>query len=314
MMFGTARSVTALIVVCLAGWAGFEIWTTWETNPARIKAPVKSAPVKSIRVRTDGVLERTWVERTLELAKGAGLMELDLYALQAKLVNSGQVHTAVLARKFPDTLMVTLEERSPVARVMAQVGTEPPKAYLVARDGVIFAGEGHAAGLLNTLPYLDGVVLKRSAGKFLPLEGMEKVADLLGTARANVPELYAGWTVVSLARLASDGQIVVRSREVSEIVFGTRESDFYQQIAKLDAIVSMMRIDAGKPARQVNLAVGGMQVPVALGTPDDAAPDARSAVPHPRQLPSTFAPSTPSRSVPQRPVLFSNFHLPSREF
>jgi cell division protein FtsQ len=314
LLVGTVKSVSVLFALCLSGWGLYEAMRTWEQNPMAIKSPVKSAPVKTIDSRSDGVLDKAWVTRTLALPKNAGLMELDLQALQARLMDSGQVRTAVLTRKFPTTLLVMVEERWPVARVRAQLAGESPKDMLVARDGVIYEGVGYDSAVVGSLPYLADVALRATRGHFHPLEGMDKVAELLSLAHANIPALYRNWQIVSLARYVADGFIIVRSKEVKEITFDSRESDFYQQIAKLDLIVEAGHIESDHPAISVNLAIGetqgGAQVPVVFETPPSTSATGSSKSSAGR--PVTPAPST--RVAPQRPALFTNLHFSSREF
>ena len=308
LIVATAKTVAFLSVLCLSGWGLYEGMQTWEQNPMAIKSPGKSVPVKFIDARSDGVLDNGWVARTLALPKTAGLMELDLYALRNRLLESGQVRTAVLTRKFPETLVVMIEERSPVLRVRAQVGSAPAKDLLVARDGVIYDGVGYEPALLNTLPYLADVPLKMAQGRFQPIEGMDKVADLLSTARANIPALYSGWHVVSLSRYALDGEIVVQSKDIKEITFGTRESDFFKQIAQLDLIVETGHVQADHPALSVNLAIGGVQVPVVFEK-------AAGAEPGETKNTKPGAPSSKIRTEPQRPsTYFTNIHFSPREF
>ncbi|MBK9990693.1 MAG: FtsQ-type POTRA domain-containing protein [Verrucomicrobia bacterium] len=313
LLAGTVKTVCVLFGVCLAGWGVYEAVLTWEKNPMAIKSPVKSVPVKTVNLRTDGVLEKAWVTRTLALPKSAGLMELDLQVLKTRLLESGQIRTVVLSRKFPDTLVVQIEERTPVARVRAQIGAALPKDYLVARDGVVYEGLSYDPALIGSLPYLGDVGMKLSRGRFQPIEGMDKVAELLSTAHVNIPALYRNWQIVSLARYESDGFIIVRSKEVKEITFDTRESDFFKQVALLDMVVAEAHLQPDRPARSVNLAIGESQgcaqVPVVLET----APESTNS---PNKLPATNArPAAPSaHSAPQRPVLFTNLRLNPREF
>ena len=310
LQVATVKTVGVVLALSLAGWGVYEAMRTWEKNPIAIKSPVKSAPVKYVDSRSDGVLDKGWVTRTLALPKTAGLMELDLYALRTRLLESGQVRTAVLTRKFPETLVVMIEERTPVARVRAQVGAAAAKDMLVARDGIIYEGVSYDAALINTLPFLADLPLKLTQGRFQPIEGMDKVAELLSTAHVNIPALYSGWYVVSLARYALDGEIIVRSKDVKEITFGTRESDFFKQIAQLDLIVEEGHVQADHPALSINLAVGGAQVPVVFETPAAPAPGAKK-----NSAAKPAAPSPALRSEPQRPAAyFTNFHIPSREF
>jgi len=289
LAFSTVRLVAAIVVTVALLWGGFEIWRTWESAPYRLAASSQSEPVKTIELRTDGVLDHAWVTSMLALPRDAGLMDLDLPALQARLTAGGQVHTAVLLRKFPATLAVTLQERTPVVRVRAALGAEPPRDFLVARDGTVFAGAGYAPVLTESLPWLDGVRLVRSGPGFARVPGLEILADLLAVTQANAPALYRSWTVVDLGRLASDGEIVVRAREVPEVVFGTRD-DFFTQVAMLDATLEQLALNPALPrANRINLAVGGRQVPVAFN-------GAPARAPEPARTPSFF-PSVPRNSL-----------------
>lgn len=274
MIIATVKSVAVLVFACTCLWGGYEVYLTWQTNPSKLKAPVKSAIVREVVLRGQRTLtlDQPWVVRTLALPKTADLMELDLFALRERLLASGQVQVAELTRKFPDTLVVTLEERSPVARIRARVGGGEPENLLVSRDGAVFRGECYKQEVIESLPFLAGIALKRSSGKFLPVQGMDTVADLLSIARVNAPNLYHNWSVVSLDRLGPDGQIVVQSSDVGEVVFGTRD-DFYKQIARLDYIISEARNHpVTTPLKSINLAVGGEQVPVSFQLPAAPAP------------------------------------------
>lgn len=291
-----------LVLSALRHWVGVGIaaaclifgylgWRTWNNNPAVLAAPAPSAPLREIVVRGDGVLGRQWVERTLGIQPGVPLMSLDLDALRDRLLESGQVRVAVVARQFPDVLAVTLEERSPVIRVRAQAPDGVERHLFVARDGFVFVGEGYDDSVVLGLPWLGGVNLTRdlSGRGFAPVPGMDSVSDLLGTARASAPSLAKDFQVVSLSRYASDGVILVRTPAVAEIAFGTRD-DFYRQIARLDFILDEIRArPAAAPIKSINLAIGGRQVPVAFEPP-------------PKEVKPAGA-TGGSRAAPARPAL-----------
>lgn len=302
MILASVKSVAVLVFVCACLWAGYEIYRTWQDNPAKLKAPVKSSPVRTISLRGQNLtVDQPWVVKTLDLPQTADLMELDLFALRERLMASGQVRTAVLSRKFPDTLVVSLEERSPIARINARVGEDEPETLLVARDGMVFRGECFKTEVIESLPFLGGIALKRVSGKFLPLDGMETVADLLNTARVNAPALYRSWSVLSLGKLLSDGQITVQSSDAGEIIFGTRD-DFYKQIARLDYILGESRNrPSTTPLKVINLAVGGEQVPVSFELP--AAPAAEhSSAAKAKTNPSSSTPRLAIDSTPRAPI------------
>jgi cell division protein FtsQ len=318
LAFATLKTIGIIAIACTSLWGGYELFRLWKSDPVSIKAPVKNSPVREIVLQSDGPLDHAWVVQTLALPRGVDLMELDLYALRERLLATPQVRTAVLARKFPDKLAVTLEERMPVARVRATERDGQLRDYLVARDGFVFPGINFPADRIETLPYLDGITLKRAGSGFAPIAGMETVSDLLGTARANTADIYARWRSVSLERLSADGVLLVRAADIPEITFGTRD-DFLKQLAQLDLIIDRTRLHAdGRTLASVDLSVGlsanGVLVPVVYAQPEIAADQpAASASPARRNTRPGFAPvfqparSQPTRPSGQRPSAF--FHL-----
>ncbi len=268
LAFAVGNIVGLVLVIGAAGWGIYELVSVWETNPTRITAAASNVPIRDIVLRTDGVLDKAWVTRTLDLPKNASLMELNLSVLQERLLATGQVQSAVVTRKFPDILAVTIQERSPVARVMVRSGAVAPQAYMVSRDGSVYQGVGYDQALAETLPFLDGVKLVREGEGFARIDGLEQVSDLLGTARTNTPDIYRTFRVVSLARFSVDGTIAVKSTEVDEITFGVVSDGFFKQLARLDYILNETRRQTPpQPLKAINLAVGGSQVPVAFDTP-----------------------------------------------
>jgi hypothetical protein len=282
-------------LLAAVAWGAIEIAGNIDSSPNRLGVAESGPPLKDIALTTDGVLDHTWAERTLALPKNASLMSLDLYALRTRLLDDGQIKAAVLTRNFPATLAVSLQERLPVARVQVQVGDAPPRALLVARDGVVYDGRNYAPELLDALPWLDGVKLARAGHGFAPIDGMDAVADLLATAHNQAEHLYRTFVVISLARLASDGELVVRSKDIPAITFSTRD-DFFRQLARLDYVLDLARAQPDKPLQSIDLA-NGLQVPVTIN------PDASFA--------GAPAPATP---LAQDNGFFPLKHLTQRDF
>lgn len=243
-------------------WGAYAMVHSWETDRAAFATAVHSEPVRDVVLITDGVLDQKWVAGTLALPKTASLMSLDLPALRDRLLQGGQVRVAVLGRNFPDALVVTLQERTPVARVQARDGAGSPKQLLVAKDGVVYDGLNYDKRMLATLPWLDGVRLVRTARGFEPIAGMADVSALLSMAQLQAPNLYREWLIVSLARLADRDEIVVKAQDIPEIVF-TRKRDYFKQIAQLDYVVDAALALPEPTLQSINLALDG-QVPVRL--------------------------------------------------
>jgi len=115
-----AKTTVAIVAMLVLSGGGYAIVRTWQSEPKKIALATNTAPLKTIELVTDGVLDRAWVARTLALPARITLMELDLSRLQRRLIESGQVRSAVLTKTFPSTLTVKLAEYSPVARLKAQ--------------------------------------------------------------------------------------------------------------------------------------------------------------------------------------------------
>ena len=249
-------------------WGGYVVVHSWETDRAALATAVHSEPVRDIVLITDGVLSQQWVSDALALPKTASLMSLELPALRDRLLQCGQVRGAVLSRNFPDALVVTLQERTPVARVQASAGAGSPRQLMVARDGVVYAGLNYNKQMLATLPWLDGIRLVRTANGFEPIAGMADVSALLSIAQLQAPNLYREWLIVSLARLVERDEILVKAQDIPEIVF-TRKRDYFKQIAQLDYVVDAARALPEPTLQSVNLSLDG-QVPVRLlSSPDE---------------------------------------------
>jgi hypothetical protein len=282
----TLSTVKTAIAAAMVAGAAFGTWKVVEAlqdNSDTLPAVAKKVPVRAPELVTDrgGVLGAAWLGRTLALPKNISLAELDLEKLRARVLGDRQVVTANLRRVFPDRLVVEISERLPVARIMAELrGEQLP--LLVARDGVLFAGDGFDPAMIATLPWLDGTRVSRDREGFRPIEGMDRVADLLAQARFEAPHLYESWRVVSLARLASDREIEVRTMQGFTVIFGAG-ADFFRQLAKLDYLWEKI---ANVPATQARIDLSlGQQVPVLL----EVAPPAEA----PRVSPQSTATAIP---------------------
>ena len=101
--------------VVLAGLGIFAVLDTWATDRTALDSAVHNAPVREVVLITDGVLTQKWTAGVLSLPKPVSLLALNLPVLRDRLLAYGQVRSAVLTRKFPDTLIVTLHEQMKTA-------------------------------------------------------------------------------------------------------------------------------------------------------------------------------------------------------
>lgn len=301
------KTMAAVGVFAALGWG---ILTVVEsTTPGSAATVSSSTPVKKPVLITDHVLQADWLERTLALSKKASLMQLDLEVLRERVLADSQVLAAEVTRQFPDTLVVRIEERTPVARAQHQ-----DRAVLVAADGVIFAGLGYDAAHVQTLPLLKDVKVETVSGSPARIADMNAVSELLHTARLEAPHLYRTWSEVSLARLAADGEIEVRaSTPVPVLAVFKADGKPLPQIARLSWAVEKLPARPDLLAR-VDLTLGALQVPVswsvlnALSAPRSSGKTSAAPVP-------TLAPASATTSSPSRVIALPNLQSKAkREF
>jgi cell division protein FtsQ len=263
LAMSTVRAVLGMGVIGAVCWGGWDVSAVLREDPAFVSGGAKSERVRNLVLVTDGVLDRNWLARTLAIPANATLMGLDLVQLRSKVLGDAQVISASVSRDFPDTLTVRVSERSPVVRLAAQSGGDQPRTLLVSRDGVAFEGTGFDPVMVSSLPWMEGAAIVRQGDSIAPIAGMSVVSDLLASAKLEAENLYRTWQVISIGRLASDGEIEIRSKEGMKVTFGTHEN-FLRQIARLDLLVDSST-DATRPLSAVNLSLGS-EVPVTYGT------------------------------------------------
>jgi len=266
-----AGRIVALVSLLVAlGWGGWMVAAALRDSPS-MPAAAKTVPVRAPKLkRTDGVLDDAWLARTLALPRGVSLMELDLGQLRDRLLADGQVVTATLERQFPATLLASITERTPVARLRVAQGAQE-RDLLVARDGVVFTGSGFDPAMIDLLPWLAGVTITPEAGRLRPVAHMEAVAQLLADTQLAAEHLYRSWLAVSLARFETDRELEVTTKDGSVIIFSAK-GGFFVQLAKLDYIVEKLAVMRAGPMR-IDLSLG-REVPV---RPLAEKPEARAA-------------------------------------
>ena len=282
-----ARTSFSLLFVGVLAALGIYLYQGFET-PAETLAPVvRNDPLRDIVLLNDGgVLTKDWVADRLGLPPGIALMAVNLDQAKTMLEREGQVKTAVVTRDFPGTLVVTLEERVPVLRVLVHGEHGVFEPLFVSREGVIYRGYNYDQRMVTGLPWMSGVRLTRRGSGFVPIAGVDRVSELLLQSRAEAPHLVADFREVSLAVLP---RIVVRTNRVREIIF--EGSNHRRQLARLDYILEHFSRMENPPASiaRIDLSVDS-QVAVRLVVAVFGGTDAASPVSHSRftrNLPNT---------------------------
>jgi len=282
LVLAGARTVTVGLFVAGVAWGGWTVFEALQHDGVPKSASAKTVPLRAPELQTtrDGVLDHSWLLRTLRLPAGISLIELDLANLRERLLVDRQVLSASLTRHFPDRLTVQLTERTPIARVrVMENGVQ--RDFLVAADGVVYLGSGYDPAMLRTLPWLDGMHLARDGTGFRATVDLDPVARLLVAAQYSAPHLYRTWQTVALSRLAIDREVEVTNAQGVTVVFNAK-GEYFPQLARLDYVLERWERLPTKAPSRIDLSLG-REVPftIELVATADARPAAAKTPPAP---------------------------------
>lgn len=258
MFFARCRKTIIALVAIAAVVGGAKMFLATEDVSSVLTEAGRSLPVKTIETASD-VLGRDWILNYLDLNReNLNLLSFDLGEMKRRLEDYPQIRSAELARQLPGALFISIEERDPVAKILASDVDRGRITLLVDEAGVVYEGLGYDRKRIGALPSLDGIRLKRKGGRFEPIAGMDVVHDLLSEARMIAPHLYSSWKVVSMEAWPN---IVVKSEFAKEAVFEPSPEGYRRQLAELDYIIDHHKSRSVNRVARVDLTLKS-QVPV----------------------------------------------------
>lgn len=145
-----ARGLLAFGVVAVASWSGLGWWCggsrqsicEWDT-------------IERVEVRGVVRLSPDEVRRWAAVPPGARLVPLDVSAVVARLSGRPWVRSVAVHKRFPDTLVVTVTERIPIA-----IAKTDRRSWLIDDEGTVITSTALDAGF----PVVIGGSASRPAG------------------------------------------------------------------------------------------------------------------------------------------------------
>lgn len=253
------RAMGICLGIVILGAATVFSYNIYSSKKNSISLSRTSEPLRQILYETDGVLSHEWLRERVSLKKGLSLMEVDIYAIKEALGEEGQVKTVAVTRKFPDSLHIKIEERRPVLRARVSKELSASNELLVDEEGVVYEGKDYHEATLKSLPYLGGVRFTGDGDGIKPVRGLPTVSKLLIYARAQYPDIYEDWRIVSCENFdgktkAPEALIVMKGRYVKQAVFAPY--DFEDQLSQLDQILEYSRRNSVNALKRVDLSLG----------------------------------------------------------
>jgi len=144
------RVVLSLALLAAVGAGGWYGWR--QAGPEVLAWADQFFEIKVVEITRTERIPREDVLAMLDLEPGRGLLLVDVVQAQRSLETHPWIRRAVVRRVFPDTLVVELDEREPVAVLKTGTGG---REFLLDREGKLISEGVPAAD--EGLPILTGV-------------------------------------------------------------------------------------------------------------------------------------------------------------
>lgn len=195
---------------------------------------IESLALKRIPVQRDGVLTEDEIRRLAGVKLGRNILTIDLFALRQRLARHPRIEDATARLEFPDTLTLSIRERTPIARVLLPPVGGVQAFYLLSESGHVLMPfeDGHAPREVieaeANLPMITHVTLKDfSSGQAVKDELVLAALRLLASFDSSP---MAGITDVVSVDVGVPSELTVLSNYGARVTFST--SDFERQLAE----------------------------------------------------------------------------------
>jgi cell division protein FtsQ len=228
--------------------------------------------VRNIEVATDGKLTRDTILRTAGIDEGTNIFTVNLLQVQDRLRTLPQVDESRIQRVLPNKLVINIQERRPVAWIVAAASSDVPPtfadAFLVDRRGILLKPKASAPEYAG-LPVILGVETSLLvAGQALEKEEVKAALELIRDAA----EILQTRFQIQSIDISREYCLVVTDKQRSVITFGTDE--LVQQLRRLERLMNYCDKN-NKELQTVNLLVQ-RNIPVTFVPPATAETEAET--------------------------------------
>ena len=231
-------------VLCVIMLLGFMVYL-FRIDQGMLKVSLPSHQIGKIQFKSDGYLTLEWFNSLVLVPPEVNLLNVDILAVKKALMKEVQIKGVSVSRRFPNTLEVSIKERKPILRARFKDEHEEVRSVLIASDGVVYKGHAYPKQFLSKLPFItEGIQFLNSESGIKPVTGIGPLTKLLDIAPKQYPAVYNTWKWVAIRNYggeieSSKASIVIKSRDVEEIVFAPME--FERQLELLSRLLHYSR-------------------------------------------------------------------------
>ncbi len=149
----TRRSFTVFLLLLILCGVAYGVKTSFDWVGRMLYAENPRFEIQHLDISCDGKLGEDYIRETSGLKEGMNLFELTFEEIENKLLRVSRIESVYLERKLPNTLIVKVKERIPVARIIGRQASKFP--FMIDRYGHILPYRRSMA----TLPLIKGLDL-----------------------------------------------------------------------------------------------------------------------------------------------------------
>ena len=232
--FGVSRIMILAGFVCGLGAAGAFSVVSWMNRSSLFT-------VASIRVEGTERLTKEEIVKLSNLHPGMRMLDIRTTSVQKSIEGNAWVKSARVSRHFPGSVVITVEERSPIALVA--VG----RVYYVDACGKLLP---LFTGTYSNLPVITGIAASTlDSTKTLAPAVFERVKKVVSECRGEDHRLLQH---ISLIDFSKDPLIRMKLEDESAMV-EINEADFTRKLARLEMILESAQMQPKAKPKRINL-------------------------------------------------------------
>lgn len=147
----TRRALSLALLVVVLGGIVFGIFSGFKWIGRKLYSENPRFEIQHLEISCDGKLTEDRIREYTGLTEGMNLFAVPFEEIEDNLNKVSMVESVYLERKLPNTLIIRVKERMPVARI---IGKQPRRyPFVVDRYGVVLPPSKNA----STLPLIKGL-------------------------------------------------------------------------------------------------------------------------------------------------------------
>lgn len=212
-------------------------------------------PFKKLVFSTNGILTEAWLKSHLSMPWGKDLLSINLEKLQTRILRYHQIKAVDISREFPDTLKITLTERTACSKIFVLKDSEK-SIRLISKEGFIFPPVGYKKEMIRLLPTISNIPQKLIIKD--EILGFCFISEMIDFLKENAKDLLLNLRCISLQNFDPFLQkhwhcVDLELRNSFTIVFPLASPE--KALNKLKSILNALSKKQRNSLRKINVAL-----------------------------------------------------------